>query len=143
MVWFRENWYEELLRQLNEGLVMCQTAAFSSRADGMYTTYTVLFIRTVLIFLSPFTVANSQIPSEMFQFVRCLVSTFGIGIEQTGSSGGGGGSGSGTGGGGGAGPLSHETLAKRAQAAAQDPAFQRLKAQFAADFDFRWGRGLL
>lgn len=34
MVWFRENWYEELLRQLNEGLVMCQSAAFASRADG-------------------------------------------------------------------------------------------------------------
>ena len=39
--------------------------------------------------------------------------------------------------GGGSGPLSHEALAKRAQAAAQDPAFQRLKAQFANDFDFR------
>ena len=71
----------------------------------------------------------------MFQFVRRLVSTFGIGIEQTGSGGGSGGGG-GTGGGGGGGTLSHETLAKRAQAAAQDPAFQRLKAQFAADFDF-------
>ena len=34
MVWFRENWYEELLRQLNEGLIMCQAAAFASRADG-------------------------------------------------------------------------------------------------------------
>ena len=34
MVWFRENWYEELLRQLNEGLVMCQSTAFNSRADG-------------------------------------------------------------------------------------------------------------
>ena len=34
MVWFRENWYEELLRQLNEGLVMCQAVAFASRADG-------------------------------------------------------------------------------------------------------------
>ena len=68
----------------------------------------------------------------MFQFVRRLVSTFGIGLDQTG------GGSSGTGGGGGGGPLSHETLAKRAQAAAQDPAFQRLKAQFAADFDFRY-----
>ena len=34
------------------------------------------------------------------------------------------------------GALSQETLAKRAQAAAQDPAFQRLKTQFASDFDF-------
>ena len=78
-------------------------------------------------------VANAQIPAEMFQFVKRLVSTFGIGLEHQSGSGGG----SGTGGGGGGGPLSHESLAKRAQAAAQDPAFQRLKAQFAADFDFR------
>ena len=35
MIWFRENWYEELLRQLNEGLSLCQAAAFESRADGM------------------------------------------------------------------------------------------------------------
>ena len=36
MIWFRENWYEELLRQLNDGLSLCQAAAFDSRADGMY-----------------------------------------------------------------------------------------------------------
>lgn len=34
MIWFRENWYEELLRQLNEGLVLCQAAAFENRSDG-------------------------------------------------------------------------------------------------------------
>ena len=38
MIWFRENWYEELLRQLNEGLSLCQAAAFASRADGRLTT---------------------------------------------------------------------------------------------------------
>ena len=66
----------------------------------------------------------------MTQFVHKLVSTFGIGLDQGGHGGGGVA-------GGGAGPLSQEALAKRAQAAAQDPAFQRLKAQFASDFDFR------
>ncbi len=65
----------------------------------------------------------------MMQFVRKLVSTFGIGLEQTG----GGGTNSTSSAGG---PISHEVLAKRAQAAAQDPAFQRLKAQFSSDFDF-------
>ncbi len=35
LVWFRENWYEELLRQLNEGLIVCQAAAFENRTDGM------------------------------------------------------------------------------------------------------------
>ena len=59
------------------------------------------------------------------QFVRKLVSTFGISLE--------GGSNSSAG----SGPFSQEVAAKRAQAAAQDPAFQRLKAQFANDFDFR------
>ena len=73
-----------------------------------------------------YTVTNARISPEMTQFVRKLVSTFGIGLEQSGLAMGGG-----------SGPLSHEALAKRAQAAAQDPAFQRLKAQFANDFDFR------
>ena len=77
-------------------------------------------------------VANAQIPVEMFQFVKRLVSTFGIGLEHQSGSGGGG-----AGGGGGGGPLSHESLAKRAQVSAQDPVVQRLKAQFATDFDFR------
>lgn len=36
MIWFRENWYEELLRQLNEGLAMCQVSAFDSKTDGQY-----------------------------------------------------------------------------------------------------------
>ena len=36
MIWFRENWYEELLRQLNEGLALCQASAFENRTDGMY-----------------------------------------------------------------------------------------------------------
>ena len=34
MVWFRENWYEELLRQLTEGLSKCQAVAFENRTDG-------------------------------------------------------------------------------------------------------------
>ena len=71
-------------------------------------------------------VTNARISPEMTQFVRKLVSTFGLGLEQSGLATGGS-----------SGPLSHEALAKRAQAAAQDPAFQRLKAQFANDFDFR------
>lgn len=56
-----------------------------------------------------------------------LVAAFGIGIEQppaaiaTGAPG----------------QPSHEALTKRAQAAAEDPAFQRLKNQFASDFDFK------
>lgn len=62
----------------------------------------------------------------MMQFVHKLVSTFGIGLEQT----------SGSNSSSSVGPISHEVLAKRAQAAAQDPAFQRLKAQFSNDFDF-------
>lgn len=76
--------------------------------------------------LTPCAVVNAKISPEMMQFVAKLVNTFGIGLEQSGLSGSSGGGG----------PISHEALAKRAQAAAQDPAFQRLKAQFANDFDF-------
>jgi hypothetical protein len=31
MVWFRENWYEEVLRQLRAGLAKCYTIAFDNR----------------------------------------------------------------------------------------------------------------
>ena len=172
MIWFRENWYEELLRQLNEGLSLCQAAAFESRADGrcicskstvlplistwtlyLYAplstlthTHTNTHTHTPVLsyciaadnghtthahththtFTHSHTVTNARISPEMMQFVHKLVSTFGISLEQSGLAS--------TGNVGGA--LSQEMLAKRAQAAAQDPAFQRLKAQFASDFDF-------
>ena len=31
MVWFRENWYEEVLRQLRQGLAKCYVIAFDNR----------------------------------------------------------------------------------------------------------------
>jgi hypothetical protein len=34
MVWFRENWYEEVLRQLKQGLAKCYAVAFENRASG-------------------------------------------------------------------------------------------------------------
>ena len=49
MVWFRENWYEELLRQLNEGLIMCQAAAFASRADGKSVSQSVILLLLVVM----------------------------------------------------------------------------------------------
>ena len=99
MIWFRESWYEELLRQLNEGLSLCQSIAFEHREEFL----------------------NTQVPSEMVQYVTRLVNTFGVGQEQQG----------------GLGTLSgqpvHEVVSKRAS---QDPAFLRLKTQFTTDFDF-------
>lgn len=67
----------------------------------------------------------------MFQFVQRLVSSFGISAEQVVTPGGNITPG---------GALSQEALTKRAHAAAaaQDPAFQRLKNQFDSDFDFRY-----
>lgn len=64
----------------------------------------------------------------MFQYVQKLVSSFGITAEQSNMTPGATGTGSNS---------SQEALTKRAQAAAQDPAFQRLKNQFDTDFDFR------
>jgi len=58
MVWFRENWYEEVLRQLRLGLAKCYNIAFDSRGS----------------------VADSQITPHTFNFIKKLVSTFGIGI---------------------------------------------------------------
>lgn len=92
MVWFRENWYEEVLRQLRQALCKCYVIAFDTRGA----------------------VAEAVVTSHTLNFVKKVVATFGIGIGITTS----------------------ESLARRAQATAQDPLFQKMKGQFAADFDF-------
>lgn len=104
--WFRENWHEEVLRQLKQGLAKCYSIAFENRNKIM----------------------DATVTPALLNFVRKLVSTFGIGIEN---------------------PLANttnqtnlntstasESLARRAQATAQDPLFQRMKQQFTTDFDF-------
>ena len=102
MVWFRENWYEEVLRQLRQGLAKCYAVAFENRGA----------------------VTEASITPHTLNFVKKLVSTFGVGIENvssvhtTFSS------------------AASESLARRAQATAQDPVFQRMKSQFTTDFDF-------
>jgi len=105
MVWFRENWYEEVLRQLRQAFVKCRAVAFENRAN----------------------VADASVTPHTLNFVAKLVSTFGVGVENnvasvvttTFSS------------------AASESLARRAQATAQDPVFQRMKTQFTSDFDFR------
>lgn len=102
MVWFRENWYEEVLRQLKQGLAKCYAVAFENRGA----------------------VSEAPVTLHTLNFVKKLVSTFGVGIENvssvttTFSS------------------AASESLARRAQATAQDPVFQKMKGQFTADFDF-------
>lgn len=104
MVWFRENWYEEVLRQLRQALAKCYAVAFENRAN----------------------VAEASVTPHTLNFVKKLVSTFGIGIENVSSSA--------------SAPnfatAASESLAKRAQATAQDPVFQKMKGQFTTDFDF-------
>lgn len=58
MVWFRETWYEEVLRQLRQGLAKCYAIAFESRGA----------------------VSEATITPHTLNFVKKLVSTFGIGI---------------------------------------------------------------
>ena len=112
-MWFRESWYEDLLRQLNEGLSICYAELFKHRTDGMNVyTYFIADIITCLI------VANARITPEMLQYINKLVTSFGVTVDQSNT-----------------GPTSQDA-ARRAQAA-NDPAFQRLKNQFASDFDFR------
>eukprot|EP00794_Sanderia_malayensis_P003407 gene3407-3897_t len=102
MVWFRECWHEEVLRQLRQGLTKCYQVAFDHRGD----------------------VNGAQITPRTLSFVKKLVSTFGIGFESgsnvyTSYS-----------------SSASESLARRAQATAQDPVFNKLKEQFVDDFDF-------
>ena len=75
--------------------------------------------------ISLFSVADATITPHTLNFVKKLVSTFGVGIENvssvstTFSS------------------AASESLARRAQATAQDPVFQKMKSQFTTDFDFK------
>uniref|UniRef100_T1JAK1 Transformation/transcription domain-associated protein n=1 Tax=Strigamia maritima TaxID=126957 RepID=T1JAK1_STRMM len=103
MVWFRENWAEEVLRQLRQGLAKCYAIAFENRGA----------------------VAEATITTHTMNFMRKLVSTFGVGVENVANSS------SVT-----FASAVSESLARRAQATAQDPVFQRMKVQFTTDFDF-------
>ena len=106
MVWFRENWYEEVLRQLRAGLTKCYTISFDNRSS----------------------VSDATITPHTLNFVKKLVSTFGIGVENFSSSV--------SGGHGNAMTAGNDALTRRAQATAQDPIFQKMKSQFSTDFDF-------
>ena len=55
MVWFRETWYEEVLRQLRQGLAKCYAIAFENRGA----------------------VSEATITPHTLNFVKKLVSTFG------------------------------------------------------------------
>lgn len=57
IIWFRENWYEEVLRQLKNGLAKCYAIAFENRNNLLETT----------------------ISTQLQNFVKKLVSMFGHG----------------------------------------------------------------
>jgi transformation/transcription domain-associated protein len=116
MVWFRETWYEEVLRQLRQGLVKCYVIAFDTRGN----------------------VSDATITPHTHNFIKKLVSTFGLGFENYAA---GGTSGvtaaaspatSATS----AGTSGSESLMRRAQQTASDPVVQKMKQDFAATFDF-------
>ncbi|EPQ15807.1 Transformation/transcription domain-associated protein [Myotis brandtii] len=102
MAWFRENWHEEVLRQLQRGLAKCYSVAFE-KSGAVY---------------------DAKITPHTLNFVKKLVSTFGVGPENISnvstmfSS------------------ADSESLTRRVQATVQDPVFQKLKGQFTTDFDF-------
>ncbi|KAK9874414.1 hypothetical protein WA026_002761 [Henosepilachna vigintioctopunctata] len=103
MEWFRENWYEEVLRQLRQGLAKCYAIAFENKDK----------------------VSEAEITPHVLNFVKKLVSTFGIGVEHISSS---------------ANVTFHsaasQSLARRAEATYQDPVFKEMKQEFTKDFDF-------
>ncbi|XP_072179557.1 transformation/transcription domain-associated protein-like [Diadema setosum] len=64
MVWFRENWYEEVLRHLRLALAKCQAVAFENRGA----------------------VVEAKVTPHTLSFVKKLVNTFGgVGIENVSS----------------------------------------------------------
>ena len=58
MVWVRENWYEEVLRQLRQALAKCYAVAYENSAA----------------------VSEANITPHTLSFVKKLVATFGIGF---------------------------------------------------------------
>ncbi|XP_063882780.1 transformation/transcription domain-associated protein-like isoform X6 [Scylla paramamosain] len=105
MVCFREYWDEVVLRQLRQALTKCYAVAFENSGA----------------------VSEANITPHTLSFVKKLVSTFGIGIENISSS---------VSGGGQYASAASESLARRAQATVQDPVFHKMKGQFTTDFDF-------
>ncbi|CAG9767854.1 unnamed protein product [Ceutorhynchus assimilis] len=104
MEWFRENWYEEVLRQLRQGLAKCYAIAFENRES----------------------VNEAKITPHILNFVKKLVSTFGIGVENISTSFKATAFNS----------AASESLAKRAEDTYQDPLFKEMKEEFRKDFDF-------
>lgn len=88
--------FYQVLRQLQQGLAKCYSVAFEKSGA----------------------VSDAKITPHTLNFVKKLVSTFGVGLENVSnvstmfSS------------------AASESLARRAQATAQDPVFQKLKGQF-------------
>lgn len=86
----------QVLRQLQQGLFKCYSVAFEKSGA----------------------VSDAKITPHTLNFVKKLVSTFGVGLENVSnvstmfSS------------------AASESLARRAQATAQDPVFQKMKGQF-------------
>merc|ERR1712013_467944 len=70
-------------------------------------------------------VSEATITPHTLNFVKKLVSPFGIGVENFSSSVSGN-----------YGSAGNDALHRRAQATAQDPIFQKMKSQFSSDFDF-------
>lgn len=102
LVWFRESWCEEVFRQLRQALAKCYAIAFENRDS----------------------VNDAKITPHIFNFVKKLVSTFGIGVENISSV-----SSSFI-------SAASESLARRAEQTYQDPVFQEMKVQFTSDFNF-------
>ena len=48
MVWFRECWHEEVLRQLRQGLAKCYQVAFETRGDGKLIFFNYSFERLII-----------------------------------------------------------------------------------------------
>lgn len=109
MEWFRENWHEEVVRQLRQGLAKCYAIAFENREN----------------------VNEAKITPHILSFVKKLVSTFGIGVENIGNSTNAGSN-----------STASESLARRAQATYQDPVFKEMKLEFTKDFDFNQSSAL-
>ncbi|KAG9509570.1 Transformation/transcription domain-associated protein, partial [Fragariocoptes setiger] len=115
MVWFREYWYEEVQRQLQQALAKCYALAFENRdriADSVVTAPTLSFVKKLGTTFGVGIAANSG--NTTSTTTNSNSANTAASVYSTAAS---------------------EVLAERVQATSQDPEFQRTKLRFRADFD--------
>lgn len=124
MEWFREHWYEEVVRQLRQALAKCYAIAFENRESVNEAKITPHILNFVKKLMSTFGIGVGKFFNYLintFDLINrglCVLENISSSVSATFNS------------------AASESLARRAEATYQDPVFQEMKQEFTKDFDF-------